>query len=207
MSDENLSPAEKRLREEGGVIMPGPEEFTSTGTQVDPEDPAETIDARSLGLEIPEAPGRAPVPSPSFDVSKGLVRPEDSPMHGMSAGDRAYHQSTAHRVNVEMNLFATVFRAVRNFVNEKIRSEPPDSAELGQSMFGPGQRTPLEQSEPYIAIEVYREVKRSMRLARRGRWGRFWDWFTGKGRDDDEEPTRRPQPDPPQKPKTGILGE
>ena len=43
-------------------------------------------------------------------------------------------------------------------MNQILATSPADSADIGEAQFGGGKRTPIEESEPEIALEVYRQV-------------------------------------------------
>lgn len=74
-----------------------------------------------------------------------------------------WESQLAHKINVELNIYHSCFQSTRNMVNVLLAGMPADSADIGNAQWGPGKRTPLENSEPEIALEVYRQVKREMR--------------------------------------------
>lgn len=170
------SPADRRLREEGGEIIP--EGFSPSGEP-------EKLDfdrIKPIVEEIGHGPKHAQE-SPTarvIEVPGGVLSSAGAPPPGIKASSKpspeqiAFQQHLDGLVNLEVNIFNTCYGAVRNFVQYRLASEPLDSAELGQSLFGPGQRTPLEQAEPHIAIEVYKAVRQNLReTSRTTFWGLF----------------------------------
>lgn len=154
-----LSPADKKLAEEGGEIIPGelkPETLNfdkirpvvEQNPQAAPPAATESPKQRVIDLSTPKD---APLP------------PGEKPPAPPSAEEIAFKQSLNAIVNLEMNVLNICYGAVHNLVAMRLQMEPPDSAELGQSMFGGGVRPPIEIAEPQMAVEVYRQVRESMR--------------------------------------------
>ena len=79
----------------------------------------------------------------------------------------AFKENLSRLINLEMNIFNSCYVSVKQLVGMHLRQEPADSADLGESMWGPGKRSPLELEEPRIAMEIYKEVRKSMREADR----------------------------------------
>lgn len=159
-SPQELSPADKALAEEGGEIIPH-------------ELKREPIDFAQVKPVIETDPKAAPpVANTSatqhvIDLTmkelghKRLPGVLDAPPK--SAAQLAFEQQLARLINLEVNILNICYGAVHNFVAANLQMQPQDSAELGQSMFGGGVRTPIEQAEPQMAVEVYREVRITMR--------------------------------------------
>lgn len=80
-----------------------------------------------------------------------------------SAEQLAVLQRIDGEINFELNVLNMCYGATHNFVSTWQRSQPPDSAEIGEAMFGAGKRTPIELAEPEMALEVYRQVRANMR--------------------------------------------
>jgi len=153
------TPADKLLREEGGDIIP---------RELQPEKLDFSKIKPVLEQQSPEAMLRAPIPKPRILDLSPVAQPERLPP-GMtappakSARQIAFEENLKDVVNLEVNILNICYGAVHELVTRRAAMEPPDSAELGQSLFGPGQRTPIEQSEPAMAVEVYRQVRLTMR--------------------------------------------
>jgi hypothetical protein len=75
----------------------------------------------------------------------------------------AWKEALAARINVELNIYHACCTSIRNLVNSLLATMPQDSADIGEGQWGPGKRTPLENAEPEIALEVYRQVKAELR--------------------------------------------
>lgn len=107
---------------------------------------------------VPPAPAEVSVPR-GTEV-KGAAMPAPPPK---SEAQREWEASLSTKINVELNVYFACFQNTRNMVNTIIASTPADSADIGDAQFGPGKRMPIEEAEPYIALEVYRQVRREMR--------------------------------------------
>lgn len=146
---------------------------------------------------------QSPPKSVVIKVEEGAVSTGKAPPPGSEkAAPRSPEQiARDHRlldaINMELGIFDSVLNSVKRMIRTQVSRDPLDSAEIGQGLFGPGVRTPLEQSEPYIAIEVYRQVRRNIREE---------DGRGEKESDDIEEPVARP-PVPPAPPKQPQPGE
>jgi hypothetical protein len=153
-----LSPADRKLAEEGGELIPG-------------ELRADKLDFDKIKPIIEQTPSAAPTAasdSPQKHVIDVTTKdaplpPGEKPPAPPSAEEIAFKQGLSSVINFEMNVLNVCYGAVHNLVAMRLQMEPPDSAELGQSMFGAGVRTPIEIAEPHIALEVYRQVRQTMR--------------------------------------------
>lgn len=96
----------------------------------------------------PRPPGMAEAPQPT-------------------AGEVALIQQIDREINFELNVLNMCYGATHNFVVRWQASQPPDAAEFAQ--FDAGKRTPLDLAEPQMALEVYRQVRESLRHAERGK--------------------------------------
>lgn len=169
------TPADLALEAEGGEIIPA--EF-SKGPP-----PLDFASVRPIAAEAPKpAAGprgidASPPPIPVLGEAGGPPVPGMAPPGPPSAEEVAFMARLTRHVNVEVNIFKVCLDAVHNYVQFRLRTEPPDSAEVGESMFGPGKRTPLENAVPEVAAEVYRQVRLSMR--EEDRTGRRGDVLRG----------------------------
>lgn len=136
------SAADKALKDAGGEIMP-------TEFQAKPLPLAEPPGAAPREVDVPGSRQLKEDPAP--------VPPPDSPAQA------AWKERLNLLINVELNVFASCSRSVRNMVNAILAEMPADSADIGEAQFGAGKRTPLEEQEPLIALEVYKQVRRNMR--------------------------------------------
>lgn len=128
----------------------------------------------SSGEPNPEAPAieiltviPAEVSSPQAPL---VVKAEGGPLSGppqpeenLNPEQLQYQGRVMRHVNRESYIFSLCYETVREFVVHALATQVGDSAELAESMFGGGKRTPLEIAEPQIAIELYKEVRHSMR--------------------------------------------
>lgn len=114
--------------------------------------------------------------SPESAVPTGIEPPRPP-----SPDELAFRASLDSHVNLELNTFHVVYGAVGNLIQHIGKHSPVDSADLMNSAFGPGQRTPLEQAHPIIALEVYKAVRENVReeqrAAGRGRLSRLLRWL------------------------------
>lgn len=140
-SNEGQTAADKALAAQGGEIIP--EEFRAK--------PLPLADNPAAKAAI-EVPGAAEV--------KGNAAPEPAPE---TPEQVAWRERLAGLINVELNIYNSCFRSTRNMVNEIVATTPQDSADIGEGQWTGGRRTPIEQAEPEIALEVYRQVKEEMR--------------------------------------------
>lgn len=218
-----MSPAEKLMQKEGGELIP--KELGGTGAdpsaavlKLSPEQSRKAAmftsqpppdEAGSPGnpggrppFEFTDHTMQSPPKSVVIKVEEGAVSTGKAPPPGSEkAAPRSPEQiARDHRlldaINMELGIFDSVLNSVKRMIRTQVSRDPLDSAEIGQGLFGPGVRTPLEQSEPYIAIEVYRQVRRNIREE---------DGRGEKESDDTEEPSARP-PVPPA-PKQSQPGE
>lgn len=139
------TPADRALEAEGGAIIPDFNEVRPTVEGKPADAPAHTVDL-TAGV-----------------LSPGNVLPPGAVAADVPADVAQFQASVSSHVNAELNILNACYAMTRNFVAVQLRNQPPDSAELGESMFGPGKRTPLEMAEPEIALEVYRQVRLNMR--------------------------------------------
>jgi len=63
----------------------------------------------------------------------------------------------------EANIFSLCYDAAKQVVIHQAASEMRDAVTIGEAMFQPGIRTPLETAVPQIAIEIYKNVRQEMR--------------------------------------------
>ena len=189
--ERELTPAERKLAEEGGPIAPGLPERES----LDFKDGAPTI--QKNGPPIPAS-------SPAIDASRGVLSAGTNAPPGYKAQKKspeqiAFEASLGYSINYELWVFNSCLMSVKNMVREVLSTEPPDAAEFGQ--FSAGKRTPLEIAEPYIAIEVYRQVRRQLREEEEretpGLLRRVWRAVFGtrheEEAEEEAEPTRPPE--------------
>jgi hypothetical protein len=142
-SNSEPSPADKLLAELGGEISP--EEFKAK--------PLPLADNPAAPKEATEVPGGREL--------KGNPAPTPAPE---TADQAAWRERLADKINLELNIYNNCFRSVRNMVNQILATSPADSADIGEGQFSGGKRTPIEESEPEIALEVYRQVRQNMRV-------------------------------------------
>ena len=158
------TPADLALERDGGEIVP--EGFSAKGEPA----PLDFDKLRPVVEEVGPPPPEAP-DSPAqhvIDVQQGSAKagpapPGVEPLAPPSPEQQAFVDGLNASINLETNVYHACYGAVHNVVNYLIQSQPQDSAELGQSLFGAGVRSPLEQAEPQIAMEVYRQVRENMR--------------------------------------------
>jgi hypothetical protein len=127
----------------GGEITP--EEFKAKPLPL-AENPAVAKEATEVpgGRELKGNPAPTPAPETPEQVE--------------------WRERLAGKINLELNVYNNCFRSVRNMVNQILATSPADSADIGEAQFGGGKRTPIEESEPLIALEVYKQVRKNMRL-------------------------------------------
>lgn len=138
------TPADKALQDMGGPIIPP--EFKAKALPI-AEDPA----AKKETVDLPgarEVQGN-PAPPPPVETEE----------------QKQFRERLAGAINLELNIYNSCFRSVRNMVNQIVASTPMDSADLGEAQWSAGKRSPIEQAEPEIALEVYRQVRKEMRAS------------------------------------------
>jgi hypothetical protein len=143
-SNSEPTPADKALAAMGGDIVPP--EF-----QAKPLPVADNPAAKKDTVEVPggrEIQGN-PAPPPPVETEE----------------QKAWREQLAGLINVELNIYNNCFRSVRNMVNQIVASTPMDAADLGEAQWSAGKRSPIEQAEPEIALEVYRQVRLEMRAS------------------------------------------
>lgn len=101
-------------------------------------------------------------------MQTGVMHPGPAPPgtptpSSMSPEEQAYANRLDAHVNNELNVFNACYAATKNLVAHHVSISPLDSAEVGAAQWEAGKRTPLEQAEPQLAIEVFRQVRQSMR--------------------------------------------
>lgn len=84
-----------------------------------------------------------------------------------SAEEDALIQDIDREINFELNVLNMCYGATRNLIARLRQGQPPDIAEFNQ--FTSEKRTPLELAEPQIALDVYRQVRETLRHAERAR--------------------------------------
>lgn len=204
-NDTSLSPAERVLKEEGGDLLP--KEFGGPGA---PPSEANLEVSGAGGLQLPPDESRkadvvtpqSPPKSTVIKLPDGAVSTGQAPAPGSEKAEPrspeqiARDQRLLEAINLELGIFDSVLNSVKRMIRDQVSRDPLDSAEIGQGLFGPGVRTPLEQSEPYIAIEVYRQVRRNIREE---------DGRGEKEPDETDETSPRPPvaPAPPKQPQPG----
>lgn len=150
------TPADLALEREGGEIIP--EEFRPKA----PEPPKSVDFSKVTPMPVEPAPA---APREEIKVDKaspvqGNPAPEPPPK---SPEQVQWETELAGRINVELNIYHSCFQSTRRMVNVLLASMPADSADIGEGQWTGGKRTPLENAEPEIALEVYRQVRREMR--------------------------------------------
>ena len=158
------TPADRALEAEGGEVLPegfSPQAGEPQKLRLDElrplvevvgDPPPEATDAPTKRvIEVQGGPEAGPAPP-------GIEPPPE-----ISDEQKAFMATLNASVNLETNVYNACYGAVHTLVGYLLQSQPQDSAELGASMFGGGQRTPLEMAEPQIALEVYRSVRQQMR--------------------------------------------
>ena len=100
-----------------------------------------------------------------------IPRPEDQ-LPGAPPGSTPDERSAAAKELIdsitplamrEANIFSLCYEAAKDVVSHHQADEMRDAVSIGESIFAPGSRTPLEASVPQIAIEIYRNVRQEMR--------------------------------------------
>ena len=157
------TPAELALEREGGEILP--QEFRQDKldySQIKPIDGPQAAPAQPAAAT--EAPQQRVI-----DMRMGVLSPGSAPAPGVpvppppSPEQLAFQQTLKDTVNFEVSILNICYGAVKNFVAMNLRLEPLDSADIGKSMWGPGERTPLEVAQPQMTVEVYKSVRQSLR--------------------------------------------
>jgi len=115
----------------------------------------------------PQEAAQAPPPH-VIDLTAKMGNPTPPPpgtpdAQPKTAEQVAFEERLSNHVNYEVNILNVCYGAVHNFVSMRAAMEPTDSADLGNSMFGPGNRTPVELAVPQLALEVYKEVRQALR--------------------------------------------
>lgn len=143
VSNSEPTPADKLLAAMGGDITP--EEFK----------------AKPLPLAANPAVAKEATEVPGGRELKGNPAPTPLPETPEQA---EWRERLASQINLELNVYNNCFRSVRNMVNQIVATTPADSADIGEGQFSGGKRTPIEESEPLIALEVYKQVRRNMQV-------------------------------------------
>jgi hypothetical protein len=149
------TPADLALEKEGGEIMP--DEFRAK-----PPEPAESIDfSQVMPMPVSAAPAD-PKEEVKLKASPvvGDAAPEPPPK---SPAQIAWETELSGRINVELNIYHSCFQSTRRMVNLIVATTPADSADIGEGQWTGGRRSPIENAEPEIALEVYRQVRYEMR--------------------------------------------
>lgn len=68
----------------------------------------------------------------------------------------------AQTANVEVNLYALCWRLTGEFI-KRAEMTAMDAVAIAEAMWQAGKRTPLEESQPRIALEIYRQVREELR--------------------------------------------
>lgn len=111
------------------------------------------------------APPPAAAPT-TLDVSAGVLSTGASPPGaavGAPPGQDEFMVRVSGHVNAELNVLHACYQLTKRFVTLQVQQSPADTADVGNPMMGPGQRSPIELAEPQIALEVYRQVRLNMR--------------------------------------------
>ena len=135
-----------------------------------PEDEADYDGSEAAHLVA----GPTPTPGAPEQVEVPLTRaprPEDElpkPLPGATPGETsAASDEFLNRVMPlamnEANIFSLCYDAAKQVAQHQAASEMRDSATIGEAMFQPGSRTPLENAVPQIAIELYKNVRDEMK--------------------------------------------
>lgn len=140
-SDGGKTPADLALEKDGGEIIP--DEFRP----------------KPLPLASPPGASAAPVDVPGAEQVSGDPAPKPPPE---SAEQIAWKGRLSGHINLELNVLNSCARSVRNLINQLVAEQPADSADIAEGQWGAGKRTPLEEKEPDIVLEVYRHVRRRM---------------------------------------------
>jgi len=130
---------------------PAPAGAVPSAPPLPPKNPVVMKGARPVGVmssEGPRPPGMAPPPKET---------PEQA----------ALVQQIDQEINFELNVLHMCYGATRNLINRLRQGQPPDAADFAQ--FSAEKRTPLEIAEPQMALEVYRQVRDSLRHAQAAR--------------------------------------
>jgi len=118
--------------------------------------------------------GPTPAPGAPEQIEVPLTRaprPEDElpkPLPGAtpdetSAASDEFLNRVMPLAMAEANIFSLCYDAARIVVQHQMPQEMRDSSAIGEAMFQPGSRTPLETATPQIAIEIYRNVRDGMK--------------------------------------------
>jgi len=132
------------------------------------------LDFEEMRAHIESNDEAAPPPAPDSPaqhvstVQAGVMNPGPPPpgtaaAQPISAEEQAFANRLDSHVNHELNIFNACYSATKNLVAHHVSREPLDAAEVGAAQFEAGKRTPLELAEPQLAIEVFRQVRHSMR--------------------------------------------
>jgi hypothetical protein len=165
------------MEREGGEVIPDWTAPAKEDMAPPAEKPAPTFD------ELKPQPAPAGTPAPAAPAPKPVVMdgarpvavlgeggplpPGMSPAPQQSPEEAALLQQIDREINFELNVLNMCYGATRNLISRLKAGQPPDIAEFNQ--FTSEKRTPLELAEPQIALDVYRQVRESLRHAERAR--------------------------------------
>jgi hypothetical protein len=140
----------------------GPEDVPADEADFSGNEPAHLV---ALPPPAPGDPEQVIVPEtraprPEDELPKPL--PGATSVNSSAASDEFLNRIMPLAMN-EANIFSLCYDAARTVVQHQMPNEMRDSAAIGEAMFQPGSRTPLETAVPQIAIEIYRNVRDEMK--------------------------------------------
>ena len=97
----------------------------------------------------------------------GPLPPGVAPAAERNPEEAALIQQIDREINFELNVLNMCYGATRNMIARLRAGQPPDVAEFAQ--FSAEKRTPLELAEPQMTLDVYRQVRETLRHAERAR--------------------------------------
>lgn len=152
------TPADRLLSEEGGPIVP---DLSGGRKLLDYNDLKPVIEKSPLP-ETPEGAARQVLRAMGGQLGEDGSLPESlRSQTNLSPETAKFMEDLNAQIDYELNIMNSCYEATTNFVSHRMRQSPTDVADFNQ--FGADKRSPIEEAEPYIAIEVYKNVRRNMR--------------------------------------------
>jgi len=179
------SPADIALEADGGAISPGEMSKTPKPLTFEEMKPVVKEIAKGVTTDLLE---RKPIPKP-VEAATGVLKQGTLPPGGEKPPPPVpyykldFFGRVDAQVNFEVNVLNMCYTATHNFVQFQQDRNPLDSADIGQATWGAGTRSPIEQAEPQMAVEVYRQVRLNLReeeTSGRNIFRRIWAFVFGQ---------------------------